>query len=160
MIISCKTSEGTFMVDEITSLFYRQTMTDEDQREMMQRLFKFIERKIKDFKKLKDDEDAFKAKLEAIVSDVMAEYREELDEEADWETIWDTIEEVVKEQVDKIPDEIYYFWDELLSGKASVIAVEYRRSYDSLGKLVTTYDVFICNDEGKTIQHLSPQKGN
>jgi len=160
MIISCKTSEGTFMVDEITSLFYRQTMTDEDQREMMQRLFKFIERKIKDFKKLKDDEDAFKAKLEAIVSDVMAEYREELDEETDWEVIWGAIEEALKEQVDKVPDEFHYFWDELLPDEAFVIEVRYRRSDNSLGKLVTTYDVFICNDEGKTIQHLSPQKGN
>jgi len=153
MIIFCKTSEGTFMVDGITSLFYQQMTTDDDQRKRIQRLHKFVEKKVKDFRKLKDDEEAFKM----LISEIVEEYEEEL-EEMEGKDIWAAIEEKVKDWADKVPDEIHYFWDELLSGEASVIEVEYRRSDDSLGKIVTTYDVFICNDEGKTIHHLSPWK--
>ena len=153
MIIFCKTSEGTFMVDGITSLFYQQMTTDDDQRKRIQRLYKFVEKKVKDFRKLKDDEEAFKM----LISEIVEEYEEEL-KEMEGKDIWAAIEEKVKDWADKVPDEIYYFWDELLSGEASVIEVEYRRSDDSLGKIVTTYDVFICNDEGKTIHHLSPWK--
>lgn len=153
MIIFCKTSEGTFMVDGITSLFYQQMTTDDDQRKRIQRLYKFVEKKVKDFRKLKDDEEAFKM----LISEIVEEYEEEL-KEMEGKDIWAAIEEKVKDWADKVPDEIHYFWDELLSGEASVIEVEYRRSDDSLGKIVTTYDVFICNDEGKTIHHLSPWK--
>jgi len=156
MIIFCKTSEGTFMVDGITSLFYQQMMTDDTQRELMRKLSKLIEKKSKDFKKLKDDEGAFKVELKAIVSEVMKEYKEELDEKTDWETIWDAVEEELKEQVGEVPDEINYFWDELPPGEAFVNMVKYERSNGKSGKVVTTYDVFICNDEGKTIHHLSP----
>ena len=159
MIIFCKTSEGTFMVDRIASLFYQQMMTDDIQRELMRKLSKFIEKKSNDFKKLKDDEGAFKVELKAIVSEVLEEYRKGLEEETmDLEDVWDIVEEELKEQIGKVPDEIHYFWDELPPGEAFVIEVEYRRSDDSLGKVVTTYDVFICNDEGKTIHHLSPWK--
>lgn len=153
MIIFCKTSEGTFMVDGITSLFYQQMTTDDDQRKRIQRLYKFVEKKVKDFRKLKDDEEAFKM----LISEIVEEYEEEL-KEMEGKDIWAAIEEKVKDWADKVPDEIHYFWDELLSGEASVIEVEYRRYDGSLGKLVTTYDVFICNDEGKTIHHLSPWK--
>ena len=156
MIIFCKTSEGTFMVDGITSLFYQQMMTDDDQRERIQRFSKFIEKRVKDIKKLKDNEDAF----ETLISEIVEEYGEELDEEIERKDFWAVVEKEVNEWVDKVPDEIHYFWDESLSGEASVIEVEYRRSDNSLGKLVTTYDVFICNDEGKTIHHLSPRKGD
>jgi len=141
------------MVDGITSLFYQQMTTDDDQRKRIQRLYKFVEKKVKDFRKLKDDEEAFKM----LISEIVEEYEEEL-KEMEGKDIWAAIEEKVKDWADKVPDEIHYFWDELLSGEASVIEVEYRRYDGSLGKLVTTYDVFICNDEGKTIHHLSPWK--
>ena len=61
------------------------------------------------------------------------------------------------QEEDDIVDEVWTFFDPNLKGKAYVPIVDYTRANGKMGRIFSCYDIFICNNSGKTIHRLQPE---